>query len=183
MHQREAIRSAVISRLSGNTAAGTRVSDTPVDPYPNRPGELPAISVYTPSDEIDSDFTTPRELWRKLDLEIVAWVVHSDSSSAAHQMDDLASSIEGIMDTDLFLGGACGGDGLVLSSTETAVIKDLDGRRIERPLGLLKMTYTIPYSSDRSTVTPPNALNTVDAKTQITGAASNNIAENNISLE
>lgn len=147
MHQRKVIRDAAVTALLNHTPAGSKVKSTRVDPY--RASELPAIAVHTPSDAIDEANTTSQELSRDLVLEVVAWVVDSDANPAEDQMDAMAESVEAAMDSDRYLGGACGRDGLVLQSTEMAIASEMDGRRFEQPRGVLRLTYTAPYLTSR----------------------------------
>lgn len=166
-HQRKVIRDEVVRRLVGQTPAGSRVSAARVDPYRN--AELPAISVYTPSDAKDEGNTTAQVLSRDQELEVVVWVVHSDTSPAVDQLDAIAERVEAVMDADLFLGGAAGRDGLVLQSTETAIVTEMNGKQIDPYLGLMKMTYSIPYLTDRETVTATDDFKRSGTTTPVDG--------------
>ncbi|HEY6038260.1 MAG TPA: hypothetical protein VIV58_28455 [Kofleriaceae bacterium] len=103
-HQRKLIRNAVAALLvSANTAAGARVKATRVEP--NREQELPAISVYTLSDETDraSADTAPIELTRELKLEIACEVKHTDAYPVDDRMDDIAEQVEAAMASDYWI--------------------------------------------------------------------------------
>jgi hypothetical protein len=140
MHQRKVIRDAVVAALTGTTDAGTRVKATRVEP--NRALGLPALAIYTSSEEIDPDSvaTAPRKLLRHLTLKVTGWVVDTAAAPADDAMDALAEEIEAVMELDRYFGGAAEGAGSVLSSTETGVLDDGD------PLiGVVTLTYQIDY--------------------------------------
>lgn len=172
MHQRKVIRDAAVARVTGVTPAGSRVSAVQVDPY--RTADLPALSVYTPSDAVNEEETTQQVLWRDLELEFVGWVVDRDASPAQDQLDALALAIEAAMDADLFLGGAVGGNGLSYRSTDIAIVAEMDGRRFDIPRGLIKITYSARYETNRFPTTTPNDFRTANITTQVAGAGSDN---------
>ena len=172
MHQRKVIRDAAVARLAGATPASSRVTAAQVDPY--RTAELPALSVYTPSDAVDEERTTQQVLWRDLDLEIVGWVVDRDASPAQDQLDALAEAVEDAFNADLFLGGAVGGGGLAYRSTETAIVAEMDGRRFDIPRGLIKITYAARYQTNPFRPTTPNDFLTAQVTTQANGAGADN---------
>lgn len=148
MHPRKIIRDATVARLiRAGTAAGARVTPTRVDPHKKH--ELPALSVYTLSEQTGpEDDTEPRELWRTLKLEIAGWVAHSAACPADDALDALAEQIEAAMDADRYLDGAAGESLLV--GTEITIRDDGD------PLiGILTLTYEVTY---RTTVAAPNDL-------------------------
>lgn len=104
-HQRKLIRQAVVALLAGaNTAAGARVMGFRTEAY--RKGDLPAISVYSLHEDVDPDsaLMQPIELTRKLQLEIAAWVLHSDSGVHVDDaMDNIAEQIEAAMASDYYI--------------------------------------------------------------------------------
>lgn len=141
MHQRKLIRDAVVAALTGTTDAGPRVKATRVEP--NKSLGLPALAIYTSSEEIDPDSmaSAPRNLLRHLTLKVTGWVVDTAAVPADDAMDALAEQIEAAMEIDRYLGGAAGGGaGSVLSATETGVLDEGD------PLiGVVTLTYLIGY--------------------------------------
>lgn len=148
-HQRTLIREAIIAALvNAGTAAGTRVDDTRVDPW--RKGELPAISVYTPTDPIEpaSSSARPRELEHTLVVEIAGWVRPVPGVRLSRTMDDLALQIEAAMDLDPYLAGAAGDS--TLRGTTMRVQAD-DGAS-DPIVGIVVLTYEVTY---RSTVAEP----------------------------
>lgn len=141
-HQRELIRHAVVTLLTGaNTAAGSRVVGTRVEPHQQR--LLPAISVYTLSESVDQDsaLRSPIELTRELKLEITAWVAHADAFPVDDAMDDLAEQIEAAMASDYYIAGTVADQ--ILESTEMQVVED-DGRS-DPLVGIVTLTYAITY--------------------------------------
>lgn len=182
-HPRKLIRDAMIAALRNATPAGPRVTNTEVDP--TRIQGLPALSVYTPSDPTDDNISTSQELWRNLDIEVVAWVVHSDASPAVDQMDGIAETVEAIFDADRFLGsapGVVGGQGLALTNTEAVVISEINGQRLAQKIGLLKMTYTAPYLTSRVVQGTLADFRTAATTTQVTGATVDNAAQDVIAI-
>lgn len=165
-HQRKQIRDAVVARLANATGAGTRVSATRVDPH--KRGELPALSVYTPSEQVDPDgaLTAPRELTRDLQLEIVGWVAHSDALPADDAMDALALEIEAALDSDSYppLGGLAGD--LILTGTTMDVLGE---ERSDVLVGVLKLTYSVTYRTFVDTSVATDDLLRVGATTQVIG--------------
>lgn len=140
MHQRQAIRAAVVAALLNVTAAGTRVYPTRAIPY-QASQTLPVISVYTLDEDVDSDSrsTAPRELTRNVSLTIEAWVSPGDNADNA--IDALALQIETAMHADPYFGGAAADS--LLTSTVTEVLEESD-----RQLGWLALTYEVTYRTD-----------------------------------
>lgn len=106
-HPRELIRQAVVATLvAANTAAGARVKSTRIEPI--KKSQLPAIAVYTLSEDTqtDTEHFAPRELTRDLKLEIAAWVEHKDSYPVDDAMDDIAAQIEAAMDANRYIAAA-----------------------------------------------------------------------------
>lgn len=163
-HQRKLIRHAVVALLvAANTAAGARVKATRVEPH--KKSQLPAISVYTQHEVVDTEASTssPREYMRETQLEITAWVAHTDANPADDQMDDIAEQIEAAMEANRYVPS--GADELVaesmLVSTETQVVED-DGRS-EPLVGIIVLTYAIQYRTSPALGTLDDFLR-VDAK-------------------
>jgi hypothetical protein len=145
-HPRMLIRQAVRDLLEdANTAAGARVTTTRVDPH--QKGSLPAIGVYTLNDHVtpESATTAPVELTHELELEISAWVEHTQAVSVDDAMDNIAEQIENAMDIDPYLRNTAGDS--ILDSTLMEVV-EIDGR--SSPLvGIVVLTYTVTYRNER----------------------------------
>lgn len=140
-HPRKLVRDAVTALLTNATAAATRVFPTRIDPIRN--SKLPAIAVYTPSEEIvpEKSDTAPRELHRIVKLEIVGFVEHTSAVPADDAMDAIAEQIEAAMDANRYLGGAAGDS--VLEST-LMQIREEDGRS-DPLVGMVTLTYAVEY--------------------------------------
>lgn len=171
-HPRKLIRQAVVALLGNATDAGDRVQGTRVEP--NEARELPALSVYTLNEPVDEDSadTAPRELTRKLQLEVAGWVAHKDSYPADDAMDDLAEQIEARMDSDRWLGGP--GTGLLADSILTGTVMevvDVDGRS-DPTCGIVVLTYTMTYRTDPlpASAYPNDDFRRVDTKTTPVGS-------------
>lgn len=140
LHQRQVIRHAVRSLLLGHTAAKDRVHAS--RDVPLRRNEVPAVLVYTVEEpvESDSDTTAPRELTRRLRLEI-AGVVGPDPADKIRvddALDALALEIETVMHADPFLGGACGDS--ILENTTISLRPDG-----EINMGIVALSYRVTY--------------------------------------
>lgn len=165
-HPRKLIRQAVVAALvAANTAAGERVSATRVEPH--KKSQLPAISVYTLREPVNTDAsvnTAPRELEREVKVEITGWVAHTDEYPVDDAMDDLAEQIEATMDTDPYLDGAAGDS--ILENTEMQVVED-DGRS-DPIVGVVTLTYSVTYRTSPVAAVLDNFLR-VDAIYQVVG--------------
>lgn len=152
---------------NAGTAAGARVTGTRVDPH--KRSQLPAISVYTLSEETDEDSATrvPLELTRHLKLEIAGWVAHSDEVPSADAMDDLAEQIEVAMAADYYIGGTVADQ--MLEATVMQVVED-DGRS-DPLIGIVVLTYAITYRTSplEAGGTPTDDFVTADAKQRLVG--------------
>ena len=145
-HPRTEIRHAAIALLTAaNTAAGARVSNTRVDP--NRKGQVPALSVYTLGEESEVASTSPRELKREVQLEIVGWVANTDPGALADAMDALALEIEEAMDADRHLDGTATES--VLEGTRTRVLEE--NGRSDPLVGEIVLTYSVTYMTSPAT--------------------------------
>ena len=167
-HQRKLIRQAVAALLvSANTSAAARVSTTRVEPIQAR--ALPAISVYTLSEQLDaaqSAQSAPRELTRELRLEVAAWVAHSDAFPVDDAMDALAEQIEAAMDSDRYLGGSAAE--CIYDGTEMQVV-DEDGHS-DPLIGIVTVAYTVTYRTSPAVIGGDiQDFLTVDAKQTIAG--------------
>lgn len=166
-HQRKLIRKAVADLLvAANTAAGSRVKTTRVDPLTEL--ELPSISVYTLGEDVDPDSanTAPIELTRKLKLEVTGFVMHTDALSADDAMDDLAEQIEAAMAADYYIGSNVVDQ--LLESTEMQVV---EGGSSDPLVGVVTLTYAMTYRTypvEVAAVATDDFLRG-DAKYQVTG--------------
>lgn len=90
------LRNAVVSRLTGNTAAGTNVFNSKVTP--NLFTNLPAICVYTPNQAAASlDHRNPA-FQRIVDIQIEVNVAHATTWSDT--MDDIMFDIKTLLFED-----------------------------------------------------------------------------------
>ena len=115
-HPRQAIGEKVVSLLK---VAATAVGDNVFlnKAIALRPGQLPALIVFTPSETSDSEGTAPRELRRDLKLEVEAVVTVDDE--AASTLNDLLEEAERVMHADPTLAGLAGDS--ELKGTDLAV--------------------------------------------------------------
>jgi hypothetical protein len=167
-HQRKLIRDNRVAALKNATAAGMRVFPTRLDPL--KPTELPAISVYTLSEETDeaSADTAPREIKRTLELEVRLWVAHSDGVHLDDAVDALAEQVEAVMDADRYFGGTVSDS--YLKKVEMEVDEDTD------PLiGVARMFYAATYRTSPAAPGGLDDFKTVDAKYQLVGGVADTV--------
>lgn len=101
-HVRKNIRNAVITALTGNTAAVANVRG-PIEQSWDA-SELPAIEVRT-DEESAERLTADKERKREITLEIILTASTTSSVPVVDQLDDLAAEVETILDggiTDAF---------------------------------------------------------------------------------
>lgn len=152
MHQRNVIRNAIVTALTGSTSAGTQVFSTQKLLYVQ--DDLPAIAVYAQNESSTLDQTAPRELDRK-PIFLIESIVDA-GENVDNTMDDMAEEIELVMDADPFFGGEAYQSHL----TGTELISVEDG---DREIGILTLTYQLFYRTD-AFVPPadPDDFNTAD---------------------
>lgn len=160
MHQRQAIREAVVAALLNQTAAGAHVYESRMAPLNKH--ELPSIIVYTESEAVteDSKSTAPRELDRRLVLAIEVAVRASEDVD--DDLDDLAVQIEKALHLDPTLGDKV--SDLILASTEIELFEESKGR-----IGAMKLLYNVryfTYAPEADDVTL-DAFETADIKTNL----------------
>lgn len=168
-HPRKLIRDAVVAALTGATAAGTRVKGTRVEPQRNT--QLPAIGVYTLSEEVDAQSagTAPRELTRDLKLEVAGWVADSSALPVDDAMDALAEQIEVAMDADRYFGDTAANS--ILQSTEMSVLEE---NAADPLIGIVKLTYTVTYRNFAGVTSPADDFDRAGVTTKRDGAGDNN---------
>lgn len=139
-HPRKLVRDAVVALLTNATSAGSRVFPTRIEPI--RKAQLPAIAVYTLSEESAPETdSAPRELARIVRVEIAGFVAHTNAIPVDDAMDALAEQIESAMDADRYLDGAAYDS--VLEGTELQVRED--DARSDPLLGIITLTYAVEY--------------------------------------
>lgn len=135
--QRAVIRQRVMELLFDKTEALDRV-------FPNRarqlwPEELPAILVYTRSENVTEFDHAPRSL--KRDLRLAVEVVAKADEQLDDQLDEIARQVEDALLGEDTLGGVC--SDCLLSDVELA----LTGEG-ETLWGTLLMTFQITYFTE-----------------------------------
>ena len=147
-HSREAIRKAVVTRLTGLVTTGGNVESWRThavgeDEMPHlsiMPGEDPEIV----SEDIENQFGTIEV--RDLPIMVEARgvdTVTSGHAATADLIDDICAEVEVAMLTDATLGG------LAVDSRLLSTELSIDGSG-ERPVGLARMGWLIRYSVDRA---------------------------------
>jgi hypothetical protein len=136
-HQRKQIRDAVIDALKrANTVAGSKVHGSRAVPIFE--AELPCILVYTRNETAEISVGAPREYKRSLTLALEL-VAQADTEAVLDDiLDAFAKQVEAVMCKDETFGGVA--SDTVLGETEMDILAD--GKK---PIGGLKITYTMPY--------------------------------------
>lgn len=170
-HQCDLICEAVVAMLTNATTAGTRVDDTRIEPH--KKSQLPAISVYSLSEDVEEDSkkTAPRELERFLNLEIAAWVAHSDSVPAVKSLRSMLEQVEAVMDGDRYLRGTAGES--VYDGFEMQIVQD-DGRS-DPTVGVITIKYVVTYRTSPAAPANLDDFRTVDAKHQVVGGVADTV--------
>lgn len=162
IHERQAIREAVITRLAGPgptypTAAGARVFKTRLSPI--RGLELPALNVYTDDEVSDAKNTAPVELARVVPVVVEGWVALTSGVDDA--LDALALQIETAMDSDSSFG-----DTVESTLTLTQFGYKLEG---ERQMGCVHLEYTTTYRTNARLGVSADEFDTADVQTSLGG--------------
>jgi hypothetical protein len=132
-HPRELISDAVVALLlAANTAAGSRVSATRVDPH--KKSQLPALSVYTLTDPTSDGGSSEMEEGHELALEVAAW-------AEPDEIEDLLDQVEDAMRADPYFGGVASDS--ILKGTVTQVV-EIDGRS-DPTVAIAVLTYSVTY--------------------------------------
>lgn len=162
MHERQAIRDAVVAALLGETAAGARVEASRFEPADA--DELPMVCVYTLEESVSQDSvnTAPRELTRSLRVAIDGYAGVPANGAIDTSLDDLALEIETAMDADLNFGSAVADS--ILENTEVLI-----GLAGERPLGCVHLIYAMTYRTYQRIADPDDALDSVDVHYSLSG--------------
>lgn len=168
MHERQAIREAVVAQLIGpapafRTSARDRITKSRMAPI--RGSELPAINVYTDGEEVsaDSRSTAPRELTRTMVVTIEAWAKYAENVDDV--LDDLALEIESAMDRDLNLAGTAFDS--KLERTEIGI--KLDG---DRPMGCVHLEYAVLFHTDLRVAAPTDVFDAATVRYDLAGVQS-----------
>lgn len=132
--------------------------------------ELPAVNVASIDDTTDeeSSSSAPRDLFRTYTLRIVGWVsVPSPSggpeTGVDNALDDLALELETALDADVTFADTASDS--YVSGTEF----DEGLSAGDRPMGAAVLTLVAKYRTGLRVAAPPNAFNTVDARTSVNG--------------
>lgn len=138
-HPRKLIRHAVVTQLTGATAAGARVFKARMVPF--KQGELPAVAVYTPDEEIETTRSTaPRELERALQLVVEVVTASGSPSDVDDSADDLSEQVEAAIDADPTLDGTA--TDTILARVESDVFSESGKNH-----GLVRLTFTVFYET------------------------------------
>ncbi len=125
MHERQAIREAIVEQLKAGTPSwGTRVFKSRV--APGSGVELPAVIVYAGDETIDADNTVaaPRELARDFQVFVESFFDVAEGDVVDDKADALGLQVETAMDADLTLDGTAIDSSLVRTTAPVMVGDD-----------------------------------------------------------
>lgn len=145
---RKNIRTALIERLRGKTAAEDRVFENKATPLFSQ--EPPAILVYALDEEVDFFTKSPRVYRHRLRVAIELAVVEESSIRLDAHIDDLSEQIIRLLEADRELGGTC--EDLYLQRFEMAL--GAEGKQLA---GGARLTYEIVYLTEQGE-SDPDAL-------------------------
>jgi hypothetical protein len=151
MHERAAIRQAVVSILKGTapdyaTDAGDRVSTSRL--APQRGKLLPAIAVYILDEVVDDVVGTA--LRRTATLAIDVWAATRLPDELEDQLDTMALQVEDAIEADPFLGlGLIVFRGARIESTEIGVKLETD-----QPVGCAHLEFSVVYETQPRVLAP-----------------------------
>lgn len=152
MHWRQAIREKVQTILLNNTDAANRVYTSRATAWWK--AELPAIGIYTRSEDAEIFEEAPRSYRRTLSLTIEA--VDKEADDLEDNLDTLAEDIEKYIRLETFLGLDYVQD-VIYIRTETEI--DPGG---ELEIGSAILTYSIPYTTYQPEELEPAGLDDLE---------------------
>jgi len=143
-HVRKQIRDHLLSTITGLSTTGSKAYASRV--YPLDSGKLPAVIVYTLSEDIvESAFSKRREQDRQLDAIVEGYVRALNTFDDT--LDQIASEVEAAILADTTLGGLV--KNVELTGTDTDYAGDS-----EQPVGTVRLTFRIQY---RTVTGSPNS--------------------------
>ena len=136
-HVRETIRSNIVTVLTGLTTTGSNVFES--RHYPLETGNLPALCIYTLTEETEyATMTVPRTQLRTLNVAVEAYV--QSTSSIDNTIDTIAVQVEEALDADLTRGGNA-------KDTQVTAV-DIDySTEGDQPLGIAKFNVVVLYET------------------------------------
>lgn len=134
-HARKTIRDQVAQMLAGLTLVPA-ANVFPTRTYAVDEDHLPAICIYTLSEESGLDALGPRKMARH--LELIVEIVAKVNDTLDDTLDAISAEVENIIGTNFTLGGTA--KDCMLSSTKIAVRGEGD-----KPTGSAVLTYSVMY--------------------------------------
>ena len=137
-HVRKTIREYFGTQLTGLTTTGSNVFESRV--YPMQAAKLPAIIIYTTSEESNEDaFGTKRMQNRLVDVNVEGYV--RAISNFDDTLDQIAVEVEEAILDDPKLGGLA--VNTELTGTEATYSGDS-----EQPVGTIRLTFQVQYRTE-----------------------------------
>lgn len=141
-HVRQQIRDAVVTRLTGLLTTAARVKAARLFPYSD--AELPALAIYTTSEEIDHDSDTMGgKLTRTVELTVEGRV--KTAATPENTLDTIAAEVEAAIETDPTLTNLV--EDMFLDTTNIEI-----DAGTETPVGVITLTFSVIY---RTAATDP----------------------------
>jgi hypothetical protein len=133
-HDRETIRKAFVTALTGLTTTGARVYRTRV--YPMDAAKLPGLIVYTTEEENEPPTMGTSAQERELTV-VVEGYAKTSPTLIDDTLDDIADEVETAIGADRTLSGSC--QTCWLSETSIEYVSG------DQPAGVVKMQFTTFY--------------------------------------
>lgn len=174
MNGRAAIRTAARSLIvAAATAAGSRVYTNRTEPMEQAPTELgggialPAVLLYTPSEESEIFDESPRRYRRRLTLRAeCVRRISADTAAIDDELDTFAGQVERALLTDPTLGNAV--DDCELTGTDTTI--NDEGQAL---IGAAVLTFRVSYYTEEPEPLAPSLDDLVEIRTEIDLAGAN----------
>ncbi|MCX5513423.1 hypothetical protein C3941_23830 [Kaistia algarum] len=144
-HAREQIRDAVVAALTPLVTTGSRVKDS--SPYPEPPGGLPSLIVFTPSEQPNDRFSSLTIQGRTLSLFVVGY---AEGVLVDGTLDTIAAEVE----TALAASGNLGGLVKLIEYQGTAVAITGDAKK---RAGEIRLSFNVHYRTKNSDPTQTTA--------------------------
>ena len=138
-HQRQKIREAIVNILIDRTDAKKFVK--PNFTAPIFIEDLPAILIYTRSEDIEEFSISPRELKRTMQLVIEIVSAGTNDINLQDQLDTISEQVEQLLSQDDTLD--CTVEDIILNSVEFEFIDEGN-----KPTGSARLIYSVIYLTE-----------------------------------
>ncbi|MEO0652813.1 MAG: hypothetical protein AAFZ65_19220 [Planctomycetota bacterium] len=158
--QRKLIRNEIAKLLSGRTAAGTNVVAGRI--LTVEAEKLPALSVFTESEQVSLENQTPRRLKRGLRVvvEVYASANDADPTRVDNQLDDLCQQVEDALGDEISTFNEIPAELLEVDHAQTT-LESVEIGLIDsaaRPMAGARLAFGITYYTRPGVIDPSEYL-------------------------